>query len=144
MSFYRKTGPKSLGIEFVNSKVLPLIEKFSLKPEDVLITYIEHISDQLNRSISGFSKNKMLVTGGGTYNKTLIDSIKRKVKCELVVPEKKIIDLLNTIYKSKLLNDNGIIIIHRHKKEEDEFPNEFNLIIKKNYGISKIIFGNYF
>jgi len=34
----------------------------------------------------------MLVTGGGTYNKTLIDSIKRKVKCELVVPEKKIID----------------------------------------------------
>ena len=92
MSFYRKTGPKSLGIEFVNSKVLPLIEKFSLKPEDVLITYIEHISDQLNRSISGFSKNKMLITGGGTYNKTLIDSIKRKVKCELVVPEKKIID----------------------------------------------------
>ena len=92
MSFYRKTGPKSLGIEFVNSKVLPLIEKFSLKPEDVLITYIEHISDQLNRSISEFSKNKMLITGGGTYNKTLIDSIKRKVKCELVVPEKKIID----------------------------------------------------
>ena len=43
------------------------------------------------------------------------------------------------IYKSKLLNDNGVIIIHRHKKEEDEFPKEFNLIIKKNYGISKII-----
>ena len=58
--------------------------------------------------------------------------------------EKKLIDLLNTIYKSKLLNDNGVIIIHRHKKEEDEFPNEFNLIMKKNYGISKIIFGNYF
>ena len=37
---------------------------------------------------------------------------------------------------------NGIIIIHRHKKEEDIFPNEFNIIIKKNYGISKIIFGN--
>jgi len=92
MSFYNKLGPKSLGIEFVNSKVLPLTEKFSLKPEDVLITYIEHISHQINRTISGFSKNKMLVTGGGTYNKTLIDSIKRKVKCKLVVPEKKIID----------------------------------------------------
>ena len=92
MSFYRKIGPKSLGIEFVNSKVLPLIEKFSLKPEDVLITFIEHISHQINRTISRFSKNKMLITGGGTYNKTLIDSIKRKVKCELVVPEKKIID----------------------------------------------------
>ena len=92
MSFYRKIGPKSLGIEFVNSKVLPLIEKFSLKTEDVLITFIEHISYQINRTISEFSKNKMLITGGGTYNKTLIDSIKIKVKCELVLPEKKIID----------------------------------------------------
>ena len=92
MEFYNKSGPKSLGIEFVNSKVLPLIEKFLLKPEDVLITFIEHVSHQINRTISGFSKNKMLITGGGTYNKTLIDSIKRKVKCELVVPEKKIID----------------------------------------------------
>ena len=56
--------------------------------------------------------------------------------------EKKLEDLLDTIIKLKLLKDNGIIIIHRHKKEEDVFPNEFNIIIKKNYGISKIIFGN--
>ena len=56
--------------------------------------------------------------------------------------EKKIIDLLDTIIKLKLLKDNGIIIIHRHKKEEDILPNKFNVIIKKNYGISKIIFGN--
>tara|TARA_B110000285_G_scaffold145167_1_gene162126 strand:+ start:657 stop:1223 length:567 start_codon:yes stop_codon:yes gene_type:complete len=56
--------------------------------------------------------------------------------------EKKIINLLDAIIKLKLLKDNGIIIIHRHKKEKDEFPNEFNVIIKKNYGISKIIFGN--
>ena len=55
--------------------------------------------------------------------------------------EKKVIDLLNTIIKLRLLKDNGIIIIHRHKKEEDVFPNKFDIIIKKNYGISKIIFG---
>ena len=56
--------------------------------------------------------------------------------------EKKLVDLLDTIIKLKLLKDKGIIIIHRHKKEEDVFPNEFNIIIKKNYGISKVIFGN--
>jgi 16S rRNA (guanine966-N2)-methyltransferase len=56
--------------------------------------------------------------------------------------EKKLVDLLDKIIKLKLLKDNGIVIIHRHKKEEDIFPNEFNIIIKKNYGISKIIFGN--
>jgi len=92
MEFYKRSGPKSLGIEFVNSKVLPLIENYMLKPEDVLKTYIEHVSHQINRTISNFSKNKILVTGGGTYNKTLIDSIKRKIKHELVVPEKKLID----------------------------------------------------
>ena len=56
--------------------------------------------------------------------------------------ERKLANLLNTIIKLKLLKDKGIIVIHRHKKEEDIFPNEFNIIIKKNYGISKIIFGN--
>ena len=57
--------------------------------------------------------------------------------------EKRLVDLLDTIIKLRLLENNGIIIIHRHKKEEDKFPNKFNLIIKKNYGISKIIFGNF-
>jgi len=56
--------------------------------------------------------------------------------------EKKLADLLNMIIKLKLLKNNGSIIIHRHKKEEDVFPNEFKIIIEKNYGISKIIFGN--
>ena len=56
--------------------------------------------------------------------------------------EKKLADLLNTIIKLKLLKNNGSIIIHRHKKEKDVFPHEFNIIIEKNYGISKIIFGN--
>ena len=56
--------------------------------------------------------------------------------------EKKLPELLNTIITLKLLKENGIIIVHRHKKEEDIFPNNFNIIIKKNYGISKIIFGN--
>ena len=56
--------------------------------------------------------------------------------------EKKLVDLLNTIMELKLLKDEGIIIIHRHKKEKDVFPKGFNILIKKNYGISKIIFGN--
>jgi len=56
--------------------------------------------------------------------------------------EKRLADLLNIIIELKLLRDDGIIIIHRHKKEKDIFPNGFNIIIEKNYGISKIIFGN--
>ena len=56
--------------------------------------------------------------------------------------EKKLSFLLNTITKLELLNTGGIIIIHRHRKEVDDLPKEFNLILEKNYGISRIMFGN--
>ena len=56
--------------------------------------------------------------------------------------EKKISILLNKIIKFQLLKDDGIIIIHRHEKEEEYLPDRFNSIIEKSYGISKIIFGN--
>ena len=51
--------------------------------------------------------------------------------------------LFNEIKKNKLLNENGIIILHRHKKEINIFPSEFKIIEEKKYGISKIIFLNY-
>ena len=56
--------------------------------------------------------------------------------------EKKISLVLNSIIQSDILVKNGIIIIHRHKNEDNEFPQEFRVIDEKNYGISKIIFGN--
>jgi 16S rRNA (guanine966-N2)-methyltransferase len=42
------------------------------------------------------------------------------------------------------LEENGIIILHRHKKEEDMMPENFKIIEEKTYGVSKIIFGSYF
>ena len=58
--------------------------------------------------------------------------------------EKALENTLNKIIENKILNYNGIIIIHRHKKEIDTFPENFHLIDEKKYGISKIIFGSYF
>ena len=54
--------------------------------------------------------------------------------------EKKIKDILELIYKYKILRSNGVIIIHRNRKTIDEFSNFFKIIEKRNYGISKIIF----
>jgi len=58
--------------------------------------------------------------------------------------EKNLSQLLKKIIESNILSKKGIVIIHRHKKEKDDLPNEFNIIEQKTYGISKIIFGNYF
>jgi len=55
--------------------------------------------------------------------------------------ERSLENILDTIIKNKIIKDNGIIIIHRHKKETDIFPKNFQLIEEKKYGISKIIFG---
>jgi 16S rRNA (guanine966-N2)-methyltransferase len=57
--------------------------------------------------------------------------------------EKALENILNKIIENRILSKSGIIIIHRHKKEIDEFPKNFQLIDEKKYGISKIIFGSY-
>ena len=54
--------------------------------------------------------------------------------------DKNLLIILNKIIESKILSNNGIIIIHRHKKELDEFPKNLKIIEVKKYGISKIIF----
>ncbi len=57
--------------------------------------------------------------------------------------EKKLLEILENIFQSNLLKNQGVIIIHRYKKEVDKFPVKFKIIEEKSYGISKIIFGNY-
>jgi 16S rRNA (guanine966-N2)-methyltransferase len=55
--------------------------------------------------------------------------------------EKGLAKIINDIIDAKIINENGIVIIHRHRKEEDEFPKEFQIIEEKNYGISRVLFG---
>ena len=54
--------------------------------------------------------------------------------------EKNLKKILDNIFSEKLLNDNGVIIIHRHKNENDQFSENLKVIEEKKYGISKIIF----
>tara|TARA_B100000579_G_scaffold429943_1_gene442518 strand:+ start:425 stop:988 length:564 start_codon:yes stop_codon:yes gene_type:complete len=54
--------------------------------------------------------------------------------------EKNIIQLILKIKDSKILKSKGIIILHRHKNENDNFSNVLKIIEEKKYGISKIIF----
>ncbi|WP_440656075.1 16S rRNA (guanine(966)-N(2))-methyltransferase RsmD [Candidatus Pelagibacter sp. HIMB1509] len=57
--------------------------------------------------------------------------------------DKNIDTILKNIETEKLLNENGIIILHRHKNSNDMFPSNFKIIEEKTYGISKIIFLKY-
>jgi 16S rRNA (guanine966-N2)-methyltransferase len=78
------------------------------------------------------------------FNQLDFNSFKEKFDIIFIDPpykEKNLDKLLKKMITSSILKREGIFIIHRHKKENDEFPSNFNIIEKKTYGISKIIFG---
>ena len=54
--------------------------------------------------------------------------------------DKNLKNILVNIHVNNNLNKRGIIIIHRHKNEQDLIPENFRLIEEKKYGLSKIIF----
>lgn len=55
--------------------------------------------------------------------------------------EKKINSILDNIKKINILNSNGIIIIHRHKKDDLQISENLKILDERTYGISKIIIG---
>ena len=57
--------------------------------------------------------------------------------------EKKINSILQKIYNSKILKNNGILIIHRNYKYKDLFIDKLNILETKVYGVSKILFCNF-
>ena len=57
--------------------------------------------------------------------------------------EKNLFKIIVDIIDAETLKNNGIIIIHRHKKEDDKFPDKFRIIEEKTYGISRVFFGSY-
>ena len=48
--------------------------------------------------------------------------------------------LLNNIKNENVLNEKGVLVVHRHKNEKDLIPGKLKVIEEKKYGLSKIIF----
>ena len=96
LDYYKKSYPKSLGLEFVIDNIFPITEKYKIKEVDILATYIEHASFQIKRNIDNGSK--VLLTGGGTFNNNLIKTLNHDSKINFIVPDKTIIN-----YKESLI-----------------------------------------
>ena len=56
--------------------------------------------------------------------------------------DKNINLLINQIIDQKILKKNGIVLIHRHKKDDIKITSKLNILDTRKYGISKIIIGN--
>jgi anhydro-N-acetylmuramic acid kinase len=97
ISYYKKSYPKTLGREWLEAKILPLLNETDLSVHDKLRTLYEHIAIQISQSISK-KNSKVFITGGGAYNKLLVNLIKQKISSEVVIPDQNLID-----YKEALL-----------------------------------------
>lgn len=92
ISFYKLPYPKSLGIEFVNEHIFPLIDSFEIPTVDKMKTFVEHIAIQISRVVDK-ENSSLLITGGGVYNDFLIDCIRKHLsETKIVIPDEKTIE----------------------------------------------------
>ena len=89
LEFYKKIPPKSLGLEWVQNHVFPLIDRFETNIPSILRTFVEHIAIQISKIIDS---NSTLITGGGAFNSFLISKIQAKAKIKITLPNKQFID----------------------------------------------------
>jgi len=96
--YYKNAFPKSLANNFGTDVIFPLIESMSLSVSDALRTYTEHIVQQIvyaiNHLHSSNTTTQMLITGGGAFNKFLIERLREALnvfKIEVVIPEDDIV-----------------------------------------------------
>lgn len=84
LPYYSQSPPKSLGREWVEQNVFPLLSN-SISPADQLHTFCKHAAKQVGISCPG--EGKMLVTGGGAYNYFFIGELRKNCKAEIVIPD---------------------------------------------------------
>ena len=91
--FYNKSFPKSLGREWFDEIISPILNEYSRQSNpDLIHTYCEHIAIQickeLSTHLSANTENEVLVTGGGAYNSHLMKRLREHAEShvKLVVP----------------------------------------------------------
>ena len=92
IDFYVIEPPKSLGLEWVVSKIFPLIDSFKLSLEDLLRTFVEHVAIQVTKQINAIKNTKVLVTGGGVFNSFLISRIRNLTDNDIMIPDNELIN----------------------------------------------------
>ena len=90
LSFYKKEAPKSLGLEWVQEIIFPLIDELEKDVSSILRTFVEHVAVQISKVI--INDNLVLITGGGVFNTFLIERIAFYANIKITLTSKKLIN----------------------------------------------------
>ena len=113
LKYYTKPSPKSLGKEWVIDNINPILQNYNISHQDVLHTFIEHISDQISNNLNTIT-GKVLYTGGGVFNQFLMHKIQSKTKSDTLIPSPKKIDYKEALIFAfmgllKIRNENNVL-----------------------------------
>ncbi len=97
LEYYSRPHPKSLGREWLRKFFLPLLDEAGSSNADLIRTCCEHIAMQVEAALPKKPAGKMLVTGGGAFNKFLTALISSKVKVETIIPDADTINFKEAI-----------------------------------------------
>lgn len=92
LGYYHIQPPKSLGREWIEKEIIPMLSLFNISLEDAACTFCEHIAMQIAVCLDNNSKKQMLITGGGTFNKYLFQRIAANTTVELIIPDSKTVN----------------------------------------------------
>lgn len=98
LEYYSKPCPKSLGKEWFDIHILPIIQCYIKQGslENCMRTMVEHIAEQIARAIPA-DKQNLIVTGGGALNQFLIERVQSKWPKQIVIPDSTIINYKEAI-----------------------------------------------
>lgn len=84
MEYYAAAPPKSLGAEWFEAVLLPLLIHYDLDIPDKLHTYTRHIAIQVAAALRSLNvqHDELVITGGGAHNSFLLDEIEAAVSKE--------------------------------------------------------------
>ena len=83
------------------------------------------------------------VIENNVYGENVLNNFKDKFDIIFLDPpfkDKRLDPLLIKLQTFKVLRKNGVIILHRHKNENSNFPKNFKVVEEKKYGLSKVFF----
>lgn len=95
LAFFKQSGPKSLGAEWLEQAYLPLFENLSLA--DRLRTHIEVLKTLCIQHFEMLNLQSIYLTGGGAHNQFLIETIQNEFTGQLIIPTPGLIDYKEAI-----------------------------------------------
>lgn len=110
LEYYKRSIPKSLGREWVEDILLPIIKEYNITSEDKISTLYEHIAHQISLVLNDIKGENVLVTGGGAHNSLLIHLLRNKSNKSIVIPDKQTVDFKEALIFAFL----GVLYIIKH------------------------------